>query len=336
MHRLFVAATVAASVTSSACAGGRLFARQTGLSAAFAEGERLEAVLAAPGCLWVTDADGTLWSDDIGEGFLKALIAEGALVSPEARGDVWAAYEERVRRDKASGYAWAAQQWLGRWAWRGAGLDLALLGGLALDQQGTVGLPDASALAATDIGLPLRHLRYGLLATTGAAPLGDWVLRWELALGLDRPFNVATPDAGPLAAIGTARHHTLGGALGLSWAGLPDTLIALEVAETVPLGASGSDFLVPPDLPQVMLRVTHRALRESLRLLGVVTGFGLAGELGWLARLDAGWAVQDGLEVGLGYMHYDPTDRAGPITGLDRHDRVSLRVRWDFDALGRR
>jgi hypothetical protein len=233
-------------------------------------------------------------------------------------------------------FAWAAQQWLGRWAWRGAGLDLALLGGLALDQQGTVGLPDASALAATDIALPLRHLRYGLLATTGAAPLGDWVLRWELALGLDRPFNVATPDAGPVAAIGTARHDTVGGVLGLSWAGLPDTLVALEVAETVPLGAGGSDFLVPPDLPQVMLRVTHRALRDSLRLLAVVTGFGLAGELGWLGRLDAGWAAQDGLEVGLGYMRYEPTDRAGPLTGLDRHDRVSLRVRWDFNLLGSR
>jgi HAD superfamily phosphoserine phosphatase-like hydrolase len=57
----------------------------------------------------VTDADGTLWSDDIGEGFLKVLIRDRALVSPEAKGDVWAAYEEKVRRDKASGYAWAAQ-----------------------------------------------------------------------------------------------------------------------------------------------------------------------------------------------------------------------------------
>lgn len=109
MFRTFVVACVAAAVLSSGCAGGRIFGPPRGLSAHFAEGERLQTVLSAPGCLWVTDADGTLWSDDIGEGFLKALLRDGALVSPESRGDVWAAYEERVRRDKASGYAWAAQ-----------------------------------------------------------------------------------------------------------------------------------------------------------------------------------------------------------------------------------
>jgi HAD superfamily phosphoserine phosphatase-like hydrolase len=112
MRRPSMVALLAAAILMNGCAGGRggrMFARSRGLSAAFAEGERLETVLSAPSCLWVTDADGTLWSDDIGEGFLKALIQDHALMSPEARGDVWATYEDKVRRDKASGYAWAAQ-----------------------------------------------------------------------------------------------------------------------------------------------------------------------------------------------------------------------------------
>jgi hypothetical protein len=229
--------------------------------------------------------------------------------------------------------AWEAQQWLGRWAWRGSGLDLALLGGLALDQQGVVGLPSREALAASgDLGIPLQHRRYGLVATTGALPLDSFVLRWELAVGLARPFNTADPEASPLAAVGVARSDTVGGLFGVAWSGLADTLVALEVAQTTPLRAD-LDFFVPPDLPQVALRASHRALRDQLRLLAVVTSFGLAAELGWLARLDADWRLRDGLEVGLGYIHYGPTARAGPLAGLDRHDRLSLRFRWDFNGL---
>jgi phosphoserine phosphatase len=78
------------------------------LESHFRAASRLDELL-TPGCLWVSDADGTLWSDDIGEGFLKHLVAEGALVSPDARGDVWAEYEARVRADKGAGYAWAVQ-----------------------------------------------------------------------------------------------------------------------------------------------------------------------------------------------------------------------------------
>jgi HAD superfamily phosphoserine phosphatase-like hydrolase len=70
---------------------------------------KLDSVLSGPGCTWVTDADGTLWTDDIGEGFLKQLILDKAFVSPEAGGDVWASYEARVKADRTAGYAWAAQ-----------------------------------------------------------------------------------------------------------------------------------------------------------------------------------------------------------------------------------
>lgn len=82
---------------------------RSGLDGHFQSAPRVRAALADPGCVWVTDADGTLWTDDIGEGFLKRLIEDRALVSPAARGDVWKEYEDRVRADRAAGYAWAAQ-----------------------------------------------------------------------------------------------------------------------------------------------------------------------------------------------------------------------------------
>lgn len=58
------------------------------------------------------DADGTLWSEDIGEAFLRWL-AEGRLLPAidPARdpSDVWSEYEARVRKDRAAGYAWAVE-----------------------------------------------------------------------------------------------------------------------------------------------------------------------------------------------------------------------------------
>lgn len=81
----------------------------TPLASHFRGAERLAQVLEEPGCLWVTDADGTLWSEDIGEGFLRRLIADRALVSPAAAGDTWARYRELVAQDAATGYGWAAQ-----------------------------------------------------------------------------------------------------------------------------------------------------------------------------------------------------------------------------------
>ena len=61
-----------------------------------------------PGALAVFDADGTLWRDDIGEAFLRHLIAIGWVKLPGG-GDPYAEYERRVDRDKTEGYAFAAQ-----------------------------------------------------------------------------------------------------------------------------------------------------------------------------------------------------------------------------------
>ena len=61
-----------------------------------------------PGALAVFDADGTLWRDDVGEAFLRHLVSLGWVRLPDGS-DPYEAYERAVDRDKASGYAYAAQ-----------------------------------------------------------------------------------------------------------------------------------------------------------------------------------------------------------------------------------
>lgn len=62
----------------------------------------------APGALAVFDADGTLWREDVGEAFLRHLVALGWVRLADGS-DPYAAYERAVDRDKAAGYAYAAQ-----------------------------------------------------------------------------------------------------------------------------------------------------------------------------------------------------------------------------------
>ena len=60
------------------------------------------------GGLAVFDADGTLWREDVGEAFLRHLVSLGWVRLPDG-GDPYQAYERAVDRDRASGYAYAAQ-----------------------------------------------------------------------------------------------------------------------------------------------------------------------------------------------------------------------------------
>jgi phosphoserine phosphatase len=62
----------------------------------------------APGGVAAFDADGTLWREDVGEAFLRHLVAIGWVRLPGGR-DPYAEYERAVERDKRTGYMYAAQ-----------------------------------------------------------------------------------------------------------------------------------------------------------------------------------------------------------------------------------
>jgi phosphoserine phosphatase len=61
-----------------------------------------------PGGIAVFDADGTLWREDVGEAFLRHLVSLGWVKLPGGA-DPYQAYERAVDRDRAAGYAYAAQ-----------------------------------------------------------------------------------------------------------------------------------------------------------------------------------------------------------------------------------
>ncbi len=71
--------------------------------------DAVQAVLDAPGPapLACFDADGTLWSKDIGEAFFRWLIAGGLLPHHDCTRDVYAEYEAHVVQSRAEGYSWA-------------------------------------------------------------------------------------------------------------------------------------------------------------------------------------------------------------------------------------
>ena len=55
------------------------------------------------------DGDNTLWDGDIGEAFLRWLIAAGHLQAVAGVEDLWEEYERKVAVDRVTGYAWAVQ-----------------------------------------------------------------------------------------------------------------------------------------------------------------------------------------------------------------------------------
>lgn len=75
--------------------------------------DAISAQLASPGQrkLACFDADGTLWSEDLGEALFRWLAAGHLLPVLGSRDprDVWEEYETRVAKNRAQGYAWAVQ-----------------------------------------------------------------------------------------------------------------------------------------------------------------------------------------------------------------------------------
>jgi phosphoserine phosphatase len=55
------------------------------------------------------DADGTLWDKDLGEAFMRWLIARKKLLDVDYYTDIYGDYEERVDSDRTAAYGWAVQ-----------------------------------------------------------------------------------------------------------------------------------------------------------------------------------------------------------------------------------
>ena len=233
-------------------------------------------------------------------------------------------------------FALENQQVLARWVYKGPGVDLGVLGGYVLDKQGVIGSlvdlsdPDALAafIAADEVALELDHQHYGVVGTSGAKAWGSVLLKWELGIELGRPLNLQTegPSGPEFSVIKTDLIQTMAG---LSWTPEPEIQLGLEVlkpfrTETI------ENLLFDIDEPTVALRFSWRGLKDRLTIAGGASVLGLQAEQGWLVGLDTSYEVVQSFFVALGYTTLHPGDDFGFLSGLDTHDQLTARLRYDF------
>ncbi len=220
-----------------------------------------------------------------------------------------------------------AVQLFGRWTYKGSGLDLEFHAARLYDRTGVLLPPDTEAVRDGGIDLELEHLPYVMVGHSGASPLGEWLLRWELAAEFDRPIALAPQEDGVVA----MQANVLSGLFGLNYAGFSRTTLSLDATYT--RFVNQFESLVPVQYPTVAVRGTYTSANERLSLNGVLVVFGLEPSYGWLARADLSYSVLDSLSVTLGYVTYQPRAELGPIAGFDTHDRVYASWRYDFQML---
>jgi hypothetical protein len=195
-----------------------------------------------------------------------------------------------------------------------------------------------ATLAASDtVSLGLDHRRFFMVGTSGAFPFDSFLLKWEVSADLDKSLNTGGfAGSGPLAVpeIGVEQAHLLHTMLGLSWTGVTDLNVALEIWKPWLLdGPPRADLFFEVDAPLFALRASYKTLKERLILSAAATMAGLTAQQGWLVRAEVQYEPVDALKLGLGFITFQPGDEVGMLYGLDTHDRVFLKLRWDFQIL---
>lgn len=241
---------------------------------------------------------------------------------------------------RQGGFSTHSQQVFFRWVYKGEGVDLGACVASLLDQQGVIGI-DANAFLNPDPNAPvvieLDHKRYQMLGTYGAYPFSNFVLKWEVSADLEKPVN--TQIEGNQLALAVERTHVLNTMVGLTWTGVENFVLGLEIWKPWVLLPPENTMLFDLNAPYFGLRASYTLLDERLQLTLVATLVGPSiqdGEvdiLGFLARLEAQYEIIDALHITAGYVTYWPGHRFGPFLGFDKHDRFFAQLRWDFQIL---
>ncbi len=229
-------------------------------------------------------------------------------------------------------------QGFGRWSWRGRGLDLSLMGGSLLDQQGVFLLPELTDLVTAAntgeaIAVDLDHRRYTMVGHSGAGQLPWLLLRWELAYKAGVPINAGdildTSGFVPTFAIRTDEVDLVQGLLGLSWSGWKGTTLDVDLVEGVKVKGP-DDYLFPVDASAWSARFAKPLLRQRMEVEAMVLGWGWTAEYGWAGRAGVSYDIMDGLAASVAAITYHPGTERGPLLGFDEHDRAQVGLRWDF------
>jgi hypothetical protein len=260
---------------------------------------------------------------------LRALILRNPATGPRL-GDRDFRYREAPDR-----FDPAATQVLGRYRYRGDGLDLELYAGSVLDPLGYVQFPSAVELERDDDYFGVYHARYTKLAHAGSVTLGSMLLRWELALDLARPLSVRDTQSAYLR-LEMERHAQLNTLLGLTYFGIPDLNFGVELQRADVFGnperrpGSQRALLLPVESVQLAFRFKYSFWRERLQLSGLVLVIGITDFNAAIFTGDLRVELADGLWLAAGGVAYLSNAHFGPVYGFERNDRVYLDLRWDF------
>jgi len=229
-----------------------------------------------------------------------------------------------------------AGQFYGRWSYAGQGLDLALYAASTLEKQSVLRLPSGAELLPRDVSLYLWHPRYWMVGHAGAAPLGSFVLRWEL--GFDRQRPLVTRSGGPtFSGVDFVMRDRFNFLLAGTYTGFAKTRLSLEYAQSVvvdnPAREAGATLKLfwPIEQPVFAGRLMRTFLRERLTFNLVAMLIGVAPFIGFSGRAELSYELREALNLGIAYATYLPSSTEfGQFYGFTQNDRVYATLRWDF------
>jgi len=276
---------------------------------------------------------------------LEAMMSSGLLGEMDVGAMV--ADTELVNRHVQPRFALDQQEVYLRWVYKGEGVDLGAYFASFLDPQGVISLDKDGMLDAmlgtsesSTMTLGFDHQRYHMLGVSGAWPHRSFLFKWEVSLDVRRPVGVLVDDqlvlaseiAIPVQLPGSAPAEVVNLMAGVTWTGVEHLIVGVEFMKPT-LVDDPDRMLMDMNALTFSLRASYQALDDRLTISAVALFFGWYRQQGWLVRGDVTYDLLDTLQIGLGYISYQPGSEFGALFGLERHDRLFANVRWDFQVL---
>jgi len=242
-------------------------------------------------------------------------------------------------RDEPSGFSLNNQQYFFRFQYKGSGLDIAVHVASVLYREGVVSIENTSEMLDPTIervGVDFQHPRYMLGGVALAVPLGPFILKFEGLVEGQKPLGVidsSNQNTFLSLAINPTDIITMMGHL--TYSGISDQTFTLELQKSFALQLP-ENIAIDPGAPVLSLRTSHNFLRNDLQLNFLLTVFGWTANQGLFARAEIGYDWFDGFNTSVGYICYLPSEtdeELGPLSGYDYHDRLFVKLRYDFSLL---
>ncbi len=242
-------------------------------------------------------------------------------------------------RDDPIGLSLDNQQYFFRFQYKGAGLDVAVHVASVLYREGVVSIANTSELldpTIDKVGVDFKHPRYMLGGIALAAPIGPFIFKFEGVVEGQKPLGVidsSNQNTFLSLAVNPTDIITMMGHI--TYSGLADQTFTLELQKSIALQLP-DNVAIDPGAPVIALRSSHNFLRNDLELNFLFSMFGWTANQGLFGRAEIGYNWFDGFNTSLGYIAYLPSDAKedlGPLSGYDYHDRLFIKVRFDFSLL---